>query len=624
MARKLRAARYLEADKGFLAQIVTERLPFADYKEACEIYNGILHEEKFSTNDKALLGCNDRFFLLMAQLGRRDIMHPWLYDRCREVETSPDGHLDLWGRFHYKSTIITFAGIIQEVLIDPDITVCIFSHTKDIAQKFLGQIKTELENNEELRTVYNDVLYWSPRKEAQKWSEADGIIVKRSSNPKEATIEAHGLVDGQPTSRHYNLMVFDDIVTEKSVTGPEMIRKTTTSFENADNLSTSEGSRKQVAGTRWSYGDTYGIMLERKALKPRVYPATDDGTLRGKPVFLTEKRWAEVKNWQKSTVSAQMLLNPVAGSDAMFRSEWFTSYDIIPAQMNVYITVDPSKGRSKDSDRTAIAVIGVDVGGNKFLLDGVRHRMRLSERWDFIKRFYNYWSVYPGVQSCRVGYEIYGAQADLEVIEEYQQRDKNFFEIVELNYPRQGPHSKNARVERLEPDMKSGRFYIPAIVYHPEIGALSKNRVEFDGVCSWTVWTPEDQKRVDNEGPQAWQAAGLASPPHIGQIIYRPQRGLTKMQRWAEATGQLHRIVKPLRRYAEDKEIYDLTRCFMEEARFFPFAPHDDLIDVTARIYDMDVQLPVKYEAAALEGLPEHEYLGEEGEGDESGAYYDA
>src|SRR5258708_9075687 len=296
----------------------------------------------------------------------------------------------------------------------------------------------------------------------------------------------------------------------------------------------------------------------------------------------------------------------------------------MPAQMNVYITVDPSKGRSKDSDRTAIAVIGVDVGGNKFLLDGVRHRMRLSERWDFIKRFYNYWSVYPGVQSCRVGYEIYGAQADLEVIEEYQQRDKNFFEIVELNYPRQGPHSKNARVERLEPDMKSGRFYIPAIVYHPEIGALSKNRVEFDGVCSWTVWTPEDQKRVDNEGPQVWEAARLATAPHIGQIIYRPQRGMTKMQRWAEASGQQHRVVRPLRRYAEDKEIYDLTRCFMEEARFFPFAPHDDLIDVVARIFDLDVQLPVKYEASALKALPQHEYLATEALGDKSGAYYDA
>src|ERR1700736_1901784 len=42
-------------------------------------------------------------------------------------------------RFHYKSTIITFAGAIREVLCNPEITIAIFSVVKPIAQAFLSR-----------------------------------------------------------------------------------------------------------------------------------------------------------------------------------------------------------------------------------------------------------------------------------------------------------------------------------------------------------------------------------------------------------------------------------------------------------------------------------------------------
>ena len=173
----------------------------------------------------------DLFFLLIHGLRRIDADRDWLFERCREVQKDPNNRLDLWSREHYKSTIITFGLTIQDVLNDPDITVGIFSHTRPIAKGFLRQIKREFESNDFLKQLFPDVLWANPQTEAPKWSEDEGLIVKRKGNPKEGTVEAWGLVDGQPTSKHYKLMVYDDTVTRESVTTPDMIAKVTEAWE---------------------------------------------------------------------------------------------------------------------------------------------------------------------------------------------------------------------------------------------------------------------------------------------------------------------------------------------------------------------------------------------------------
>lgn len=569
--RELRGARYLTARNAWLRDFVTGELPFLDFEATLDCYEAFLDPHSRYCLDaagSALLACNDRYFLLVGPLHRCDALHPWLFARCREVEADPDGHLDLWARYHFKSTIITFAGVIQEVLCDPELTVAIFSFKADIARAFLVQIKRELDCNEYLRGLFPDVLWSDSKREAPKWSEAEGLIVRRKSNPKEATIEAHGLVDGQPTSRHYGLLVYDDVVTDKSVTSPEQILKTTAAWELSDNLGSHLGVRKWHVGTRYHFGDTYGVILERGVLRPRIHAATDDGTLKGAPVLLTPARWDEVRAAQRSTVSAQMLLNPVAGNEAVFRAQWFRPYEVRPLKLNVYIMCDPSKGsKTHRSDRTAIAVIGLDQGGNKYLLDGVRHRMKLSERYQYLKQLYQYWCDQPGVQAVRVGYERYGAQVDVEVITEWQERDKCPFEIEELAFPREGAHSKRDRVERLEPDLKRSKFYLPGVAWHPEFGAK-------DGAALW---------RVDDA---------------TGRILYRPLLAPTRRMVAVAKLQQGYRICEPIKRLDENREPYDLTRAFIEEALFFPFAPHDDLVDACSRIYDMEPVAADPFDAA--------------------------
>lgn len=396
---------------------------------------------------------NDLFYLLTVVLGRKDLNHDWTFARCREVAAEPDGRLDLWAREHNKSSIITFGLTVRDILRDPEITVGIFSFNRPTAKAFLRQIKREFEANDRLRELFSDILWSAPHKEAPKWSEDDGIIVRRQGNPKESTIEAWGLVDGQPTSKHFKLMVFDDVVTADSVTTPEMIEKVTRAWETSLNLTT-EGGKIRYIGTRWHHADTYRTIIERGSAIERRHAVTVDGTVDGEPVLWTKERVAQKRRDQGPyTFSSQMLLDPSADRTQGFKEEWIRYYkgggDFKSA--NKYILVDAASARKKESDYTAMVVLALGTDENYYLVDAVRDRLSLKERGDALFSLHRRW------RPNGVGYERYGMMADVEYFKE-RMADENYrFEITEVG----GQVSKPDRIRRMVPVFESGRFMLP-------------------------------------------------------------------------------------------------------------------------------------------------------------------
>lgn len=455
---------------------------FTSRAEANAFYNKILLKAEGRGPEQvrlvaADLGKRDLFFLLTRVLHRADIDKDWLFHRCQEVQANPDGYLDLWAREHYKSTIITYGLTVQDILNDPEVTVGIFSHTRPIAKAFLKQIMQEFERNQLLKDLYPDILWQEPRKEAPSWSLDNGIVVKRKGNPKEATIEAWGLVDGQPTSKHFSRLVYDDVVTKESVSTPDQIAKTTDAWALSLNLGAHGGKRRYI-GTRYHLNDTYRTILAREAAVKREHPATEDGKPMGKPVFLDPDALAEKRREMGPYIfAAQMLQNPKADEAQGFLREWLRPW--IPKSefwrlMNIYIVVDPAgekKLKNTGTDYTVIWVIGVAPDGRYYLIDGLRDRLNLTQR--ATKLF----SLVRKYRPIKVGYEKYGLQADIEHIKFLQDQQNYHFEIVELG----GQMPKNDRIRRLIPLFEQGRFYTPGVLtYKDAEGSIRNLMAEFE------------------------------------------------------------------------------------------------------------------------------------------------
>jgi predicted phage terminase large subunit-like protein len=450
-------------------------------EQAIDTYHRALaaaHKRDVGAEVERRLCRTDLFYLLTMVLGRRDINHDWLFERCCEVEAAPNGYLDLWARDHRKSSLITFGLTIRDILRDPEITVGIFSYNRPIAKQFLRWIKREFEANTRLRTLFPDILWDNPQRDAPKWSEDDGIIVQRRGNPKESTVEAWGLVDSQPTSKHFNLMVYDDVVTAESVTTPEMIAKVTRAWENSLNLSTSGGWVRYI-GTRWHYADTYRLIMERGAAIERRHAATVDGTVDGVPVLLSgEELMEKRRNMGPYTYGAQMLLDPTADRSQGFREEWLRYYPNSKigdfADLNKYLLVDPANEKKKASDYTAMVVIGLGPDQNYYLLDAVRDRLNLRERADAVFSLHRRW------KPKAVGYERYGMQSDIDYLKERMGEENYRFEITEVG----GQVPKADRIRRMVPifapvnEGEAGRFLLPESLMKTDYEGVRRDLIQ--------------------------------------------------------------------------------------------------------------------------------------------------
>lgn len=191
---------------------------------------------------------------------------------------------------------------------------------------------------------------------------------------------------------HYDLIIFDDIVSDKNITTKEQMDKIANCYKKALSL-LRPGGKVLMVGTRWHFGDLYGRIIKETELNGVFSIFIVDGEedrKYGKYCFSNigsnslTKRFLDQQKAQQGTYVYSCLYrnNPVDPETATFKHRDFAFYgDIKSEDLYITATCDPA---GEGEDFTAITVVGTDCNMDLHILEIVNKHLQLSETIDTI------------------------------------------------------------------------------------------------------------------------------------------------------------------------------------------------------------------------------------------------
>lgn len=195
----------------------------------------------------------------------REVSH-WLQS------TPPYRKLCLLPRDHLKTSLFSRAGPIH-VLVQPkdhniyrpgidgaSTRILLSNETATNAEHFLRWIEGRFESCNLLRALWPHRCWEAPRRQSRKWNEKEMVIPREDDYP-EASIETIG-VGGAITSRHYDLLIKDDLVTIEAANSP-IVMADAIDWHKASRalMDDPDRSMEWICGTRWAALDLYQYII---------------------------------------------------------------------------------------------------------------------------------------------------------------------------------------------------------------------------------------------------------------------------------------------------------------------------------------------------------------------------
>lgn len=417
-----------------------------------------------------------RLDVLMRLLGYKVPPHQMMLN---DFLTGKQFGLVLAPRGSGKSTSCDFCYAVMRVLQDRNLRVLIASRTIEQAKDFLFEIKANL-LKEELTEIFGSL-------KGDKWDETRLDIAGRTQHTKEHTFTIAG-ADGAVVSKHFDLIIIDDVVEDKNSRTDGQRRQLLKFFYRSLLPCLRPDGEMRVLGTRYHPEDLYGHLIENDQMFKNnwfVLPAIFDRTT-GEPVDLEQDKNGnffappnatcyDPKNFPMKKLLERRGSTPLADWECQYQnridfmdgdyflSEWFQYYDDNPMDLvqkhdlAIWMGVDLAISLKDDADEFAMVVIGVvprvfdiyvlDFFSGKITFNRQKEEMlNMYDKWNPIRTFVES-NAYQAALTSTTIQEF----PDVRAVQIYTVKDKvTRARALQLYYERRQVFHRKGRSAKLE------------------------------------------------------------------------------------------------------------------------------------------------------------------------------
>lgn len=390
--------------------------------------------------------------------------------------------LVLMPRGTLKTSVLTMGLAVQWGLNFPEDRVLLDSETYTKSVAFLAEIKGHYQSNRDLRKVFYTLYSCFPDDKkskanpfgTEKWATEAINLACRTKERKEESISCAG-IDVTKTGMHYDLVLMDDLHSEKNTKTAEQIEGVKMHYKLVFSL-LDPGKPAAVIGTRWDYNDLYQEIIDTESDEynfiTRSAEAADGELLYPRRLsrqFLDKQR----RKQGPYIYSCQYLNNPVDNETAEFKRSQFryrTLESLHDTAINWYGLVDPSE-EGPYSDFAAIVIAGMDWRGEIYARFVYKAKMTYAE---IVNKMFELDILFaPDIKMW--GLETVATQKSIMYILQQEQKRRNRF--LRLKQFNKRSRTKEERIRALTPYYEFGRAW--HITHAPQIDQLEIELINF-------------------------------------------------------------------------------------------------------------------------------------------------